>query len=138
MADVNPILEFTKQNPPKGDFEPHAFYSEDSDSLTFYFRDEPDYAERLHSRVTVFYAMKDKSLVGCRIKNVKRVLDDIGAFPVEISHEGSTIAMLFLAFRGDVFESDEARDIWRQLMTESKKVRKPIQKDGPKQKPTTA
>ncbi len=138
MAEINPILEYVKRESTKGDFEPHAFYSEDSDSLTFYFRDAPDYSERLHSRVTVFYSMEDNKLVGCRIKNVKRVLDDIGAFPVHISHEDSEIAMLFLAFRGDVFDSEEARGIWKTLMEESGKVRKPICRDNPERKPTTA
>jgi len=120
MADDKQIIDFLKQNSPSGKFKPHAFYSEASDSLTFYFSDEPDYAERLHSRVTVFYSMKDRQLVGCRIKNVKRVLDDVGSFPVEINHGGAQVTMLFLAFRGNVFETDEAREIWKTLVEKSR------------------
>jgi hypothetical protein len=96
-------------------FEPCAHYDADSDAVTFYFSNEPDYGKRLNSRVTIYLSDETDELVGCRVKGVRTVLEDIGSFDVSISHGKVKLTMLFAAFHG-VFGSDaDSRTAYRRI-----------------------
>lgn len=49
-------------------FEPRLFYSPDGDSLTFYFREDAHYAERVDEHLTVYLSMDTQELVGYKVK----------------------------------------------------------------------
>lgn len=72
---------------------PHYFAS--GDYLTYYFRDEPCHAERLDELVTVYLSDADDSLVGCKIKGVKHVLDTAGDFGVEVGRGPVKLGFFF-------------------------------------------
>lgn len=96
-------------------FRPCAHYDPDSDCVTFYFSNEPDYAKRLNSRVTIYLSDESDELVGCRVKGVRAVLEDIGSFDVSISHGKVKLTILFVAFHA-VFGSDpESRNVYRKI-----------------------
>lgn len=109
------LIEFVKQHKPTGDFKPYAYYGAEEDALTFYFRGDPDYAKRLNSRVTVFLSIDSNELVGCQIKSVRNVLEDIDWFDVSISHKGAKLKMLFVAYLGTLSDDPEARKVFREL-----------------------
>lgn len=99
-----------------GPFEPVAYFGAEEDALLFYFRNEPDYAKRLNSRVTAYLAMSDDSLVGCQIKGVQSAIDDLGAFDISLSDGKTKLRMLFMAFWGTVADDPEARSVFREVV----------------------
>lgn len=110
------LIEFVKEYEGEGEFRPYAYYGEEEDAFTFYFREAADYAKRLNSRVTVFLSLDDHELVGCQIKSVRSVLDDLGRFDVSIEdHKGTKLSMLFWAFRGTI-EDPEAEELYRSVV----------------------
>jgi hypothetical protein len=82
------------------DFEPCAHYDADSDVVTFFLSNAPEHARRLNSRVTIYLSDETEELVGCRIKGVRSVLEDIGSFDVSISHGRIKLRLLFVALHG--------------------------------------
>jgi|GEM_PF-3308140 hypothetical protein len=100
------------------EFSPYAYYGEEEDALTFYFSGERDYAKRINSRVTVFLSEETDELVGCQVKSVRHVLDDIGWFDVSIKHGKVKLSFLFVACRGEFGEEDKLlfREINRHAM----------------------
>lgn len=97
------------------EFEPCAHYDADADSLTFFLSNEPEHAKRLNSRVTIYLSDESDELVGCRIKGVRSVLEDIGSFDVSISHGKVKLRLLFVALHGVFSPDPDARDIFRQI-----------------------
>lgn len=96
-------------------FVPCAHYDPDSDCVTFYFSNEPDHGKRLNSRVTIYLSDESNELLGCRVKGVRSVLEDIGSFDVSISHGRVKLTMLFVAFHA-VFGSDsDSRIAYRKI-----------------------
>ena len=108
------LMELVDQVCASGPFKPYAYYGAEEDSLTIYFKGDADYARRLNSRVTVFLSLDGNELVGCQIKSVRHVLEDIGWFDVSIRHGKVRVDMLFLACRG-AFCEPEARQFYRRL-----------------------
>lgn len=116
MAETTDLIEFLDKRPESAEqFKPYAYYGEEEDALTFFFRDEQDYAKRLNKRVTVYLSTETGDLTGCLIKNVRQVLEDIGWFDVQIDHGRVNLKMLFLALRGTFAEQTEGRTLYREL-----------------------
>ncbi|MEX0641703.1 MAG: hypothetical protein WD468_03330 [Pirellulales bacterium] len=67
----NSVREAISLAPP---FEAAPYYDPDIDALFFYARSVRSYAKRLNATITVFLSMDDDSLVGVKIKGVKRIL----------------------------------------------------------------
>jgi len=79
MADQSAeLIAHIKAHAPAGDFRPCSYYGPEEDALTFYFRNDPDYAKRIDSRVTIYLSMDDHELVGCQLKGLGRVLRELG------------------------------------------------------------
>lgn len=96
-------------------FQPCAHYDQDADAITFFFSNEAEYRQRLNSRVTIYLSDETNELVGCRIKGVRSVLEDIGSFDVSISHGKIKLKMLFVALHA-AFDTDvDARSIFRVI-----------------------
>jgi hypothetical protein len=122
MADPNSVdlKSFFESLPPKsrGAFKPTAHYGEEEDALIFYFRDDPDYAKRINKRVTIYLSLDSDQLVGCEIKGVRHVLEDLGSFDVAINHKDATLQMLFMAYLGTL-DSPDDRKVFRGLAKEA-------------------
>jgi hypothetical protein len=114
-TDAADLKRYLEENAPTGEFTPCAHYDADADALTFYFSNEPDYARRLNSRVTIYLSEESNELVGCRVKGVRAVLEDIGAFDVSISHRKVKLKMLFVALHGSFSTDPDARSVYRHI-----------------------
>lgn len=65
------LNEFLENNRAKG-FRKVLHYFPNGDFVSFYFRPDRCYAERVDDRLTVYLSMDTKELVGCKIKGVKK------------------------------------------------------------------
>lgn len=119
-TDSIELSEYLSQNPPEihGDFRTCVYYGEEEDALTFIFRPDAEYARRLNSRVTAYFSMESNRLVGCQIKNVKRVLNDIGWFDVQLKDKDSKLTFLFILCLGTFLKDPEATDEYKNLVKE--------------------
>ena len=91
------MIEHLKSNKPKG-FTPKPFYSVDGDSLTFYFKDEPTYRERVDDFLTVYLSISSNKLVGCQIKGLPKALELLGDFGLYfIEDKKIRLGMIFMA-----------------------------------------
>lgn len=116
MADQSAeLIEHIKSHPPVGQFKPCAYYGPEEDALIVYFRNDPDYAKRINSRVTVYLAMDNDELVGCQIKGVGRALRELGELDVTIRHGRMKLTVLLLAFLDGMLEQPATRDVYRQV-----------------------
>ena len=99
MADQSSeLIEYIKSHPPVGEFVPCASPGPEEDALMFYFRNDPDYAKRINSRVTIYLSEDTDELVGCQIKGVGHVLQELGQLDVTIKHGQVKLAIVLLAF----------------------------------------
>ena len=73
--------EYLKTHKAKG-FKAVPHYFGQGDFVTYYFRDDPCYAERVDDLLTVFLTFDTKELVGCKIKGVRHILRTAGNFGV--------------------------------------------------------
>jgi hypothetical protein len=96
-------------------FRPCAYYGQEEDALTFYFRKDADYAKRINARVTVYLSMDDNELVGCQIKGVRRVLDELGELDLTIKHGRIKLQVVLLAFMERMLEQEETRTVYREV-----------------------
>jgi hypothetical protein len=91
------LMEFLETKEPLG-FESRPTYSPDGDFLTFYFRADEAYAERVDELLTVFRAIDSHELVGCKVKGVRRIVQTIRNFGVTIRPEwGHPLSLLFMS-----------------------------------------
>jgi len=103
MADESAaLISYVRSRQVSEEFKPCAFYGREEDALVFYFRNDPDYAKRVNKWLTLYLAMDSNELVGCRVKGVRRVLEDIGNFGIDIGHKKVKLRILFLALLGAV------------------------------------
>ena len=116
MADESAeLIAYIKSHPPVGGFTPCAYYGPEEDALMFYFRNDPDYAKRINSRVTVYLSEDTDELVGCQIKGVGRVLDELGQLDVSIKHGKVKLSVVLLAFMEPMLQRPETRKIYREV-----------------------
>ena len=97
---------------PKAAFEPYVHVSRDADALNFYFRPDADYSKRLSDHVTLFLSLETNEIVGCRIKGVQGILENLPNY-IHVDDNGVRLSIVFLAFLGSM--QDEARDTLGEL-----------------------
>jgi hypothetical protein len=115
MDESEALIEYVRTHSAAGEFKPCAFYGDEEDALVFYFRNDPDYAKRINRRVTLYLSMETNELVGCQIKEVRSVLEDIGAFDIKIKHGKVKLSLILLPFLGTVLDDPNARQLYREL-----------------------
>mgnify|MGYP001033652322 CR=1 FL=1 len=94
-------------------FKPYACLHKASDSLTVYFKGDADYSKRLTDHVTLYLSLDNDEIVGCRIKGISGILEDLPNF-IHVTHDGSVnLSEIFLAFLGAT--EDEDRSAIKQL-----------------------
>ena len=102
-------------------FEPRPFYSPDGDFLTFYFREDDHYAERVDELLTVYLSMDTQELVGCKVKGVRRILDTLGKLGVLV--DDGEVKMSFLFLSGAFSREDARRKRYEEIGTRTKAIR---------------
>ncbi len=60
-----------------GEFQPYHELSTDADALTVYFKPDADYSKRLTDHVTLVLSIDANEIVGCRIKGISGILEDL-------------------------------------------------------------
>lgn len=67
--------------------------------------------------MTIYLALDDSELVGCQVKSVRHVLEDIGEFDINIEHGRVSLTLVFAAMRSDFIEEDGecGRKVFKEL-----------------------
>ena len=116
MADETiALMSYLHSRPMEDQFRPCVYYGPEEDAVMFYFRDDADYAKRMNEWLTLYLSIDSDELVGCQIKGVGRVLEDIGYFGVDVTHKKIKLQIVFLAFLGAAADDPVAREYYRKL-----------------------
>jgi hypothetical protein len=110
MENERELMEFLKENPPTRKFVPYCFLNEEADALTVYFEGDADYSERLNDHVTLYLSLETKEIVGCRIKGIKEILEDLPNY-IKVNRGSVQLSLLFLPFRGVTIDKNEQQKI---------------------------
>lgn len=105
MVIESELMQFLRENPPAKQFTPYCHLNKKSDSLTVYFEGDADYSERLNDHVTLYRSLETKEVVGCRIKGIDEILEDLPNY-LQVNHDGVQLSIIFLAFRGGAKDSE--------------------------------
>jgi hypothetical protein len=90
------LVDYLKSHKPKR-FVAKPYYSADGDSVTYFFKDNPSYAQRVDDFLTVYLSIEGDELVGCQVKGVARLLKLLGEFGVTIEDKLVKLGMFFMA-----------------------------------------
>jgi hypothetical protein len=121
---MDTLVDYIKKNKPVSAFKAEPYYSAEGDSLTFYFKPDRSYGERIDDFLTVYRSMSDDGLVGCQIKGLPRALELLGSFGIKICDGKLTLGMIFIACMAETTEPD-AKDCYRELADKVKAARVP-------------
>lgn len=114
MADESAaLISYLRSRKVSQKFTPCAYYGPEEDALIFYFRNDPDYAKRVNKWLTLYLAMDSDELVGCQVKGVRKVLEDMGSFGIDFDDKKVKLKIIFQSFLGAV--PDEAREHFRRI-----------------------
>ena len=114
------LIEHLESHRPKG-FRLAPHYFAQGDFVTYYFRNDPCFAERVDDLLTVFLTFDTKELVGCKIKGVKHILQTAGDFGVALDDGDVRLGMFF--FVGAALAKDEAqRSRYEQIGQKAKEA----------------
>ena len=104
------LNEYLESHTPQG-FKPVPHYFPVGDYVTYYFRNERCYEERVDDLLTVYLSMATNKLVGCKIKGVKHILETAGEFSVMLPPK-----LGFFFFVGQFGSKDEeVRKRYREM-----------------------
>ena len=92
MAKV--LTEYLQKNAPKRFDKEAVIVSDDGDFLTVYFSDEDAYTRRIDDLVTVYYSELTNELIGCKIKGVRRLLNEMGSLGITLASEQISVWVL--------------------------------------------
>jgi hypothetical protein len=113
-------MEILKADAPGSEFVPYCYLSKEADALTVYFEGVPDYSERLNDHVTLYRSLETHELVGCRIKGISGILEDLPNF-IHADHDGIRLTAVFLAFRGSATDETSRTALNRLAATAREK-----------------
>lgn len=113
-ADLTTLLD---QLAIANQFTPYVEFSAKADAINVYFRGEPDYSKRLTDHVTLFLSLKDNRVVGCRIKGISGIIQDLPNY-LNIDHDGIKLSLVFWSFRGSIDDKD-VQGVMRELAKEA-------------------
>jgi hypothetical protein len=107
MAGINRLQSLLENNPPASNFRPYVEIHVEADALSAQFKPDPDYSKRLTDHVTLFLSIETNEIVGCRIKGIRGILEDLPNY-IEIKHGSIELSVIFWSFRGGATD-DEAK-----------------------------
>lgn len=94
---------------PEGSFVAAPRYYEDGDFLTYFLFDKECIAHRVNSLLTLFVDEATGALIGCKVKGLARVMQDLKALHISISDGNNKLGLLFLAALGAAPEEEKPR-----------------------------
>jgi len=98
------LTEYLERNRPAKEFRPVLQYIPDGDCLTFYFKPDASYAERVDDLLTVYRSEETGELTGCEIKGVQCILKRLEKFGVRIMEKSVDLRILFAGYGLSVTE----------------------------------
>ncbi len=110
MVTESELMQFLRENPPAKKFVPYCYMSKQADTLTVYFEGDADYSKRLCDHVTLYLSLETDEIVGCRIKGISGLLEDLPNY-VHVQHGRVELSVIFLAFRGGAKDDEASRAI---------------------------
>lgn len=110
MATEAELMKFLRENPPAKQFIPYCHLNRASDTLVVYFEGDADYSERLSEHVTLYRSVDTDEVVGCRIKGIAGLLEDLPNY-IQVNHGRVHLKIVFLAFRGSASDDAEREAI---------------------------
>jgi hypothetical protein len=114
------LNEYLKSHQARG-FRKTPHYVAHGDFVTYYFRNDPCYAQRVDDLLTVFVTFGTKELVGCKIKGIKHILQTAGDFGIALADGNVRLGMFF--FVGAALAKDEAqRSLYEQIGQHAKEA----------------
>lgn len=94
------------------EFTPYHELDHDADALTVYFRGDRDYSKRLTAHVTLYLSLENNEIVGCRLKGITEILNDLPN-AMRVWHGEVDLWLVFWAFH---HSPEEVWSVMRQLM----------------------
>jgi len=101
------LNDLFKAHPPAEVFRPYCCYSRAADALNFFHQNVPYHSQRLTDHLTLFLSDDTNEPIGCRIKGVAGILEDLPNF-LEVNHGKVKLRVVFLAFAGGADEATRA------------------------------
>lgn len=112
MANETTLREYLSGRKCKS-FNPVPHYFQDGDFLTYYFDSSPCYEQRVDDLLTIYLSLANDELVGCKIKGVRRLVNQDGGLGVQIEDENVSLLVLIERAQKQSPEADE--DKYRQV-----------------------
>lgn len=112
MAGRSELERYLRENPSAKQFVPYCFLDKQSDTLTAYFEGDADYSKSLSDHVTLYLSLETHEIVGCRIKGISGIIEDLPNF-IRVNHHGVELSIVFFAFTGGAEE--ESRKALKDL-----------------------
>jgi hypothetical protein len=109
MVTEKELANLLKENPPAKRFVPYCHINKQSDTMTVYFEGDADYSKRLNDHITLYLALETDEIIGCRIKGISGILDDLPNY-ITGKHNGVSLSIILFAFRGGA-NDDESRQL---------------------------
>lgn len=103
MALIDEIRERLREKPMAKDFTPYLEFSKEADALNVYFRPDPDYSKRLTDHVTLYLSLESQEIVGCRLKGISGILEDLPNF-VSVDDGERRLRILLVNYRSEVHD----------------------------------
>lgn len=113
MVTKSELMQFLRDTPPAKKFVPYCYLNKEADTLTVYFEGDADYSKRLCDHVTVYISLETGEVVGCRIKGISGLLEDLPNY-IQVQHGKVALSVIFLAFWGGARDG-EASETMNEL-----------------------
>ena len=89
--------------------------------VSYYFRNERCYAQRVDDLLTVYLALGTDELIGGKIKGVKHILDTAGTFGVMVDDGNVRLGVLFF-YGAARAEGEDQKNRYEELARVAKDV----------------
>ncbi len=110
---VQDLKQYLAEHPCKG-FKPIPQYFLEGDFITWYHKDVRCYARRVDDMLTVYLAMDDHQVVGCKITGVRQLLETAGEFGVTVTGTSVKPGYFFL-WGARVAREEDQKKQYREL-----------------------
>ena len=93
-------------------------YFKHGDHLTYFVKEDRCHSMRVNELLTIYASVKDGSLVGCKVKGVKQVMENLKQMHILVCDEEVSIGLLFVSVAAITQEAntrDSVRDYAKQL-----------------------
>ncbi len=95
---------------PVGEFRPYVEVSREADAINVYFSADADFSERMSEHVTLFRSIDTNEVVGCRIKGITGIMQDLPNF-LNYDKDGVKLRVIFWSFRGEVDNEKSRKEL---------------------------